>query len=298
MPFFSVVIPAFNAERFIIDALDSVGSQTFTDYEIIVVDDGSQDATDKLVEMWAERNRQKGVRLYRQGNMGIGAARNVGVRLASGDSIAFLDSDDCWLKRKLERVAAYIRRHPELDLVCHDEWLVDSAGQRRVLKYGPHTHYNDLLFKGNCVSTSATVIRRCKVLEVGGFSEDLRFNGVEDYDLWLRLARAGCRFGYLHEVLGRYRVHEDGITWKAEKHCQNSLYVLDAHFGWFPNQNAYYRYLIRRRRAATIRGASRALMKQGDHKQARRLLIMALQQDPLSWKTWLLGTLNIAHVSV
>ena len=298
MPFFSVVIPAYNAERFIIDALDSVEHQTFMDYETIVVDDGSYDATSKVVEKWAEQKQRGNLRLFRQSNKGIGAARNVGIREATGDFIAFLDADDSWLDRKLERTAFYISQHSEADLICHDEWLVDTRGKRRVLRHGPYTRYEDLLFKGNSVSTSATAIRRSKVLGVGGFCEDLRFNGVEDYDLWLKLARAGCRFAYLREVLGYYRVHGDGISAITERHCENSLNVLDEHLRGFPKHNLYYRYLMRRRRAAIMRSAGRTLMKQHRHKQAKRLLIMALREDPVSWKTWLLGVLSFVHCSL
>jgi glycosyltransferase involved in cell wall biosynthesis len=298
MPLFSVLIPAYNAERFIIDALDSVARQTFTDYEIIVVDDGSQDATSKQVEAWAKWNSDKSLRLYWQHNKGIGAARNRAMWESVGKYIAFLDADDSWTEQKLERVGHYLEEFPAVDLVCHNEGVVGLGECQRVLRYGPHTEYEALLFKGNCISTSATVVRRGKVLQVGGFSDDLRFNGVEDYDLWLRLARAGCRFAYLDEAMGVYRVHDQGITSKVEQHCEHCLNVLESHFRVFPRQNAYYRYLMRRRRAATMRSAGRNLMEQGNRMQAQRFLIMALKEDPLSWKTWLLGTLNIAHASI
>jgi hypothetical protein len=141
------------------------------------------------------------------------------------------------------------------------------------------------------------VVRRHALAAAGGFSEDLRFNGAEDYDLWLRLARARHIFGYLHEVLGLYRVHDGGITAAAERHCDNHLNVLDAHFCAFPSPTFYQRYLIRRLRAATIRGAVQTLLRQREYERARRLLGRAAKEDPLSWKTWLLGACSTVRVS-
>src|SRR5207247_8757812 len=119
-----------------------------------------------------------------QPNGGIGRARNAALALARGTFVAFLDSDDWWLEAKLARVAAVFAAHPAIDLVCHDELLVEPDGRKRRLRHGPHTRYEDLLLEGNSVSTSATVVRRRLLEQVGGFSEDLRFNGAEDYDLW------------------------------------------------------------------------------------------------------------------
>lgn len=298
MPLFSVVIPAYNAKAYIPECLDSVRVQSFTDYEVVVVDDGSEDGTGGLVQDWASRNSALRLRLVRQENRGIGSARNTGVRGATGKFIAFLDSDDSWLPKKLERVAEFISEHGDADLVCHDEWLAEEAHPTRTLRYGPYTAYEDLLFKRNCISTSATVVRSRNVLAVGGFSENPRFNGAEDYDLWLRLAKAGCRFAYLHEVLGRYRVHKGGTTRKAEEYCEHTLGLLAVHFGSFPEADPRYRSMMRRRRAGALRGAGRLLMKQGDRVRAQQYLRKAIGEDPLSWKNWGLALLNTAHLSV
>lgn len=272
--------------------------QTDADYEIVVVDDGSRDATAERIAEWTARNPDRALRLLRQPNRGIGAARNAGVRSAAGEFLAFLDADDAWLERKLETIRSFLADHPGVDLVCHDEWLLQEGPRRRVLRHGPHASYDDLLFRGNSVSTSATVVRRARVLAVGGFSEDLRYNGAEDYDLWLRLARAGSVFAYLHEVLGLYRVHGGGITATAERHCQNMLNVLDAHFRALPSAGPARRYRMRRLRAATIRGAIRTLMRQGRHRDAWRLLQRAVREDPLAWKTWALSAVNAVRGDV
>lgn len=296
-PLFSVVIPAYNVENFVCEALDSVAGQTISDYEIIVVDDGSTDGTFRKIASWSKEHPEVRLGIFKQVNKGIGGARNTGIRHTNGVFVAFLDADDVWLERKLEFVADHIKEVPGVDVVCHDEWLqTDKAGKKR-LTYGPYATYRDLLFKGNCISTSATVVRRQKILEVGGFSEDMQFNGVEDYDLWLRLAQANCRIEYLHKILGVYRVYGQGVTNNIALHNQHSMNLLNAHFQKWQPKTLYYRYLIRRCRAGTLRGGGHSFMKQGNHSKAQRYLFMALKQDPFNWKTWVLTLLNTARIS-
>jgi len=295
---FSVVIPAYNAECFIHDALDSVARQTIDEYEIIVVDDGSKDSTSKRVKAWRESHPKIDLTLLQQENKGIGEARNAGVRAAKGTYVAFLDSDDTWMEQKLETVGRRLERPAPPELVCHDEWLEENGNRTGCLRHGPCTTYYDLLFKGNSISTSAAVVRRSWILDVGGFSADLQFNSVEDYDLWLRLAKSGCRIEYLHEVLGTYRLLGQGITGQIEVHCEHGLNVLELHFSQWHRNTSYHRYLMRRRRADTFRGAGHAFMKRGEHREAWRFLRMALNRDPLSWKTWALSALNLARVKI
>jgi glycosyltransferase involved in cell wall biosynthesis len=295
--FYSVVIPAYNAERFIRQALDSAAGQTFTGFEIVVVDDGSTDSTVKEVEAWAQAHPATALALVRQQHGGIGAARNAGIRAARGQYVAFLDADDLWAERKLEAVALRAQGSQDIDVLCHDEWLVEY-GKRQGLRHGPYTTYRQLLFRGNSLSTSATVVTRAALQKVGGFSEDPRFNGVEDYELWLRLAQAGCRIAYFHEILGTYAVGGHGITSRIEEHCAHYLNVLQAHFESWRPQNAYYRYLMRKRRAAVLRGAGRAFLHLGRHRDAFPWFARSLGADPLSWKGWGLAVLNLLHIRV
>lgn len=296
-PVISVVLPAFNAAAFIDQALDSVSRQTHSSYEIVVVDDGSEDDTIQRVAAWGGRNPGVPLRLMEQGHQGISAARNAGVREAIADFVAFLDADDIWEDRKLEVVAKSLNRPSPADLICHDEWLEEQGCRKGRLTHGPYTTYEDLLFKGNCVSTSAVVVRRSRVLEVGGFAVHLK-GGVEDYDLWLRLARAGCRFEYVHEALGVYRRMGQGISSRIVQHCEEGLDVLASHYSEWKRKTPYYRYLIRQRRSAVLRGACRSFMQRGDHRGAQQFLRRALAEDPFSWKTWVLGVLNLAQARI
>lgn len=295
-PLFSVIIPAYNAEGFICDALDSVVSQTFTDYEIIVVDDGSSDKTYDRALLWSRQHPAARIKIIQQANKGIGGARNTAISNACGVFVAFLDADDLWLGQKLEVIARYIKTNLSVDLICHDIWFQAHKAAKKRMGFGPYTTYRELLFKRNSISTSATTVRRQKILNVGGFSEDMRFNSVEDYDLWLRLAREGCRIEYLHKILSVYRDWGQGISNNVLVHNQHNINVFDAHFQRWRPKNLYYRYLNKRRRGTILRAGGHAFLKRGSYFKAQRYLYLALKEDPFNWKTWVIFLLNIVGV--
>ncbi len=291
-PAISVVIPTYNRAPLLLEALRSLISQTFPNWEAIVVNDSSEDNTVEVVRAFKDQR----IRLVDFSSNGIiGACRNKGIRHSQSEIITFLDSDDTWYPKRLERVYEILCKRQEVDLVCHDQWLVDSNGGGRLLKHGPYARYEDLLFKANCVTTSAVIMRGEFLRQAGGFSESVRFVGIEDYDLWLRLARLGCRFEYLHEVLGNYRVHSSNITNKTEVFCEHFLNVLESHFCEWPEKTPHYRNLLRKHRCAVLRGAAQAFIKRGDHGRAKRYISLSLDEDPFSWKAWVLKALNLVR---
>ncbi len=181
-PHFSVIIPVYNRERFIARAIESVLAQTYRDFELIVVDDGSTDATPQIAARYP-------VRLLRQENRGVSAARNLGITAARGRIIAFLDSDDAWKPRKLEVQAAHFATHPECMIHQTDEiWIRNGTflnKHKKHQKKSGHIFYDSLHL---ClISPSAVAIRRELFDEVGVFRED--FPVCEDYELWLRITR-------------------------------------------------------------------------------------------------------------
>lgn len=294
-PGISIIIPTYNQANLLREAIQSILDQTFTDWEAIVVNNYSEDNTIEIVESFKDPR----IRLINFRNHGvIGASRNEGVRQAKADIIAFLDSDDTWTNFKLEKVISVFRHQPGVELVCHDEWVLVGNSIKSILKYGPYKDYPGLLFQKNCLSTSAVMMLRHKFLELGGFSEDSRFAGVEDYDLWLRLARAGCTIEYLHEVLGTFRVHDQSFTAKIQQHCDNSLNLLNCHFENWQGKTFFIRYLMRKRRADMWRVGARSCLNKRDHRQARRFLHLAFKEDPLAWKTWVLSAMNLLRVRV
>lgn len=283
---FSVVIPAYNAANFIKGALDSVRLQKFSNYEIVVVDDGSSDNTLEVVRRYFIDYPLLKHLIVNQNNKGIGVARNTGIKTANGEFVAFLDADDRWHKDKLLKIKQYCKLHPDVDLVCHDEHLVKNGRILKRIKHGPYTSYKELLFKGNCLSTSAVVVRRNKLFEAGLFSENLDFNGVEDYELWLRLSKI-CKIGYLHEVLGVYNIHGAGITNNIEEHLQHSFNVTDSHYLNWPNKNPTYRKLIDKRKSELMRATAFILLQDNRIIPARNFLKKAAALNPLSIKIWI-----------
>lgn len=292
-PAVTVVIPTYNHAPFLRHALKSLQEQTFQEWEAVVVNNFSQDNTVEVVASFQDQR----IRLTNFRNHGvIGASRNEGTRLARADIIAFLDSDDTWFSPKLERVMAIFRDRPGIDLVCHDLVMIGAGKKPRRLRCGPARDYRSLLFGKNTLFTSAVSLRRSRFLQVGGFSEDPSLVGGEDFDLWLRLSKAGGRFECLHEVLGAYFLHGQNFGAKIEKFCRNSLAVLDRHYqGWQP-KTLLYQYLIRMQRSDRIRRAGRTCLEQGNFPQAKQFLLKALAQDPISWRTWVLLALSLTKI--
>jgi glycosyltransferase involved in cell wall biosynthesis len=286
MPRVSVVVPAWNAAAFIEKTLATVAAQTFKDFEVIVVDDGSADDTKAVVEAFLAKNALAG-RCVRQENKKIAGARNTGIRAAAGELIAFLDHDDLWFPEKLAKTVAEFDAHPDADLVCHDENVIKDGALVRVSRNGPRADdmYGKLLFDGNALSPSATTVKKTKLLEAGLFREDPEFNTVEDYDLWMRLARV-CRMRFLPEVLGEYQLVERGASNKIVYHHENLEHLLRDHFKNFSDPDARTRRRMGRRLGVMCRSAARLLLAQGDARTAGAYARRAVAEAPGDWKNW------------
>lgn len=224
-PIVSVVIPAYNVAAFIAETLDSVLAQTFTDYEVIVVNDGSPDteALELSLAPYLER-----IVYLKQENRGAAAARNQGIARARGRFIAFLDADDLWLPEFLSAQLAFIKSG-DYDLVYSDALLFGDSplAGRTFMETAPSNGAVTFqsLISGQCnVITSGVVARRQKILDAGLFDEGLR--NSQDFDLWLRLTRQGARAAYQRRVLLRYRFHEDSLSGDTLNRINRELRVL------------------------------------------------------------------------
>ena len=203
----SVIIPTHNRAHLLPRALDSVLNQTKRAEEIVIVDDGSTDDTSDLIQS----NYPEVITLH-QSNRGVSAARNRGIREASGEWLAFLDSDDEWLADKLERQMAALGEHPETK-VCHTDEIWIRCG-RRVNPMKKHAKHGGWIFRKClalcCISPSSVLIHRSVFSDVGQFDESLP--ACEDYDLWLRVT-ARYPVHYLPEkLLVKYGGHEDQLS--------------------------------------------------------------------------------------
>ena len=212
-PIVSIVTPAFNAEHFIAHTIESVLRQTFTDFELLVIDDGSDDGTSGIAERYAKRDSR--IHLSRQTNRGIAAARNSGIKQARGRLIALLDSDDLWLPTFLCEQLAILEEHPEIAILSANalnfggpfdgEPLLPVAGDAPIYPVPLLT----LIQQEDSLSIFA-VFRRELFDAVGTFDETLHRS--EDYDLWLRAASAGLLIAVNPRPLGLYRRRADSLS--------------------------------------------------------------------------------------
>jgi glycosyltransferase involved in cell wall biosynthesis len=200
----SVVVPTYNYAHFLPVALDSVLTQTYRDWECVIVDDGSTDDTATVADAYVRRDPR--FRYIHQANRGLAGARNTGVRNAHGDAIQFLDADDRLLPAKLERHAAYLEAHPECDIVYGDVWFFRSETPdvltpslhgkltRSILRrvHGSAEAFR-ILQHYNIMPVPAAIIRR-RVFERAMFDEEA--NAVEDYGFWIRCAALGFSFDF------------------------------------------------------------------------------------------------------
>ena len=219
----SVITPAFNAAETIGDTLASLIKQTYGHWEVVVVDDGSSDATAAVVSSFVERDTR--VRMVQQVNQGESGARNTGISLARHDWLLFLDADDWISTSYLEKGMDELRSDPNLDAV-HSPWArVALDGTLVTEDYVPPT--GDLfptLAERVAFPIHACVVRRSVVEEIGRFDPTLRT--CPDWDLWQRVARTGARFGLVRDVLAYYRMHPNSASLDAQQMVKDALCVL------------------------------------------------------------------------
>lgn len=228
-PTVSVIIPVYNVAEFIGETLESVFGQTFTDFEVIVINDGSPDTARLEQEIAKYRNS---IVYLSQPNRGAGAARNAGLRIARGEYVAFLDGDDIWLPEFLQEQLKLIRSDPGYDLVYadaitfgdgtndHDTYMTHNPSRGNVT-------FKKLLCSECNVVTSTVVARREPIIRIGCFDE--RFPNSQDFDLWLRLVRdANARITYQKKVLLRRRIYQGSLASDPIRSYSGELAVLDS----------------------------------------------------------------------
>ena len=224
-PRVSVIVPSYNAERFLRAALDSALAQEGIALEVLVADDGSTDGTAAILAGYGDR-----IRVLRQDHRGPAAARNAATREARGEYVALLDADDRFRPEKLARQAAVLDARPDVGLVYTGWDVVDADGQPL-----PHQGWSrdegdvlPRLLVGNLAHPVAVMLRRGPMLEVGGFDETLQVN--EDWELFLRLALHGGRWACVDAPLCEYRVHGGQSHRRVQLVYATRLRILDGFF--------------------------------------------------------------------
>lgn len=219
-PFVSIVIPTYNHAHFLKRALNSILEQTYTNWEVIVVDNYSTDNTQEVINSFTNIR----IKYYKIHNNGvIAVSRNKGLKESNGEWIAFLDSDDWWSPDKLETCLNTITE--KIDFIYHDLKIV---GQKfsiiNTLKSNRTRQVNktpllDMLINGNLISNSSAFVRKKLISDVGGLNENIEMIGAEDYNLWLKIAFNTNKFLYIPKYLGYYTFHVNGISRKDMSQC-------------------------------------------------------------------------------
>ena len=295
-----MLMPVYNGERWLARAVESVLAQTFADFELVVVDDGSTDGSAAIVESFAERDPR--VRLVRTAHGGVRLARSVSLAEARAPLVAFLDADDEWLPARLERQLPYV---DERTVVFADAYMAyeDGRSDRRHysdwcrppdLRY-PATGFFPHLLGSCCFVWIGTVLApRQLLLDAGSFRypelHGLRSAEVaEDFEMWLLLALRGARFHYLDESLAVYRRHPDSLSvdWLWPRVLFAEAVVFDA---LMSEARGGDRRLLRRQKRQTLEVAYRKRGWQqilaGDTAAARRSLARSLRFRPYSLRAW------------
>ena len=231
-PLISIVIPTFNHVNYLSKALESVLHQTYTNWEAIVIDNHSTDDTGKVIDKFND-HRIKYLKI--QNNGVIAKSRNIGIKSAKGDWVAFLDSDDLWTNDKLKTCIESINN--QVDLIYHD---LEVTSNKRTFFKGKINKTRqlkkpvliDLLVNGNAISNSSVIVRKKILIKIGLMDENKELIAAEDYNTWLKISNFTDQFLYLPKKLGYYHIHQEGISQKdmsipTQKATQDFLHILN-----------------------------------------------------------------------
>ena len=274
-PVFSVVIPTYNRAEKLLRGLESLNRQSYVDFEVLVCDDGSTDDTRSVVEDFRPGIKFRELRYFYAPNWGGPARpRNTGIREASAEWICFLDSDDSWHPRKLERLIPWLERN---DLIYHAFDLITASGRSTPLTAARPLKkpvFRDLMLNGHngCIINSGVCVRKTVLERAGRFSEDPSLIGVEDADCWLKVSRMTDAFKYLPDRLGVYYLDGGNITVYDRTLFDKLLFLFDSHSPFLEDPSA-----ITRAARTNNYHLGRIMHRTGDLKAAQQLYHSALR---------------------
>lgn len=282
----SVVIPAYNAQAFITRALDSVLAQTYPNFELILINDGSADTPilEQKLQPYLSR-----IRYFKQENRGPSEARNEAIRVANGSYIGFLDSDDAWLPHHLETQVSLLTSKPGFDLVYADAILIQ--GQKTVgHNFGiepqsPPVTFEALLEETCNVGTSSTVASRQLLIDAGLF--DGRFRRCEDFDLWLRMCFRGARIGFSEKPGIYHYLLEDSLTADTMLLKRARIEVYQKTASTLPvseRQRTLIHSLIAKTEAICQKDLLKQYLRTQDYEKAMAAAVAASALSPQDWR--------------
>lgn len=231
-PLISIIMPAYNADKFIGDSIASVCRQTYLNWELIVIDDGSTDATALIVSAFQQRDHR--ICYFFQQNIGLGAARNTGITLAKGTWIAFLDSDDLWIEEKLQ-VQANMAKTQRADIFFSKGFYLNNS-TNTLQPYDVPTGMFDnrqmyaMLMLHNCIPVLSVMVSKKLAEQLGPQGTHPFIRGCEDLDYWLRACKGGAHFYGIDECLFKYRLHDRNMSVNRLNMQRALAYVLTVNY--------------------------------------------------------------------
>lgn len=209
-PALTVLMPVYNASEYLSETIESILNQTFQNFQLLIVNDGSTDNSQKIIESYASKDDR--VRVLYQENAGIVKTLNRGISLSTTELIARHDADDISLPTRFEKQINFLKQNPDCALVGSAiETFGDNHPPRRIYHYEFHEQITDCFLLENSLAHGSVMFRKSAVLKQGGYTEASHAKHIEDYDLWARLARKH-RVSNLGEILYRYRIHSGSIS--------------------------------------------------------------------------------------
>lgn len=276
-PLVSVIIPAYNQAQFLPGAIRSVLDQTYQNFEIIVVDDGSVDNTREVACQYADR-----VCYIWQENKGLAGARNTGIRASCGEYIGLLDSDDEWMPTYLEKMVEQASQNPETAVFYCMAQSIDVNGNPLPQVFGGPVQQSQNIYhalvRANFLIPSTILMKKCEIEEVKLFDENLR--SCEDWDLWLRLL-PGIAIEGVDDILVNYRIHHNSLSTDVSGMHNAAQTVIEKHFGKDDGRPSQWSDLKKRAFGGLyFYFAWTILLRKGDWEAGGKYLLKCLAVDP------------------
>jgi len=295
MPKVTVLVPSYNAAHFLPISIGSALSQSFQDFEIIVVDDGSSDNTKDIVQVFIDKYPGK-IHYFWQENKGLAVARNTGIAQSHGEYLALLDADDKWLPCRLEEGVKVLDADASVGLVHGNIIYIDannketSAAKRNVQFLNGYIFDNIFLRKAD-IACPTVLFRRSCCDDIGTFDVKLSRLGCEDRDLWLRLA-SKYKIIHIDKILSYYRVSPQSMSNNLNKMLEARFYVIDK---YCPKHDISKHRLRNKAIAKVFRDMGDGFLIKKDFNNARQEYLKAIKHDPLAfwpWANWVKAVLK------
>lgn len=276
----SIIMPAYNAAQYIQASIDSVLSQTYSNWELIIINDGSSDCTEQIINENAEIDAR--VILISKTNGRQASARNAGIKVAKGSWIAFLDADDLWEPFKIQTQLDFCEKNPNVDFIYSGGWIInydnltDQKDYEIRIGYFSGKQMYFIEYFGNCIPILSVMVKREVALNVGLQDETPIMSGCEDLDYWIRIARSGANFYGMAERLFYYRRHNTNVSSNLTKMIFAELSVLLKNYTTALISTKHFKNIC----ALRIRSIVLAVIKEGKIDELKTLIGAIRQKAP------------------